>query len=161
MAKKRKTATMELEGVKIISEALPFESAEDLLPEVVQIVGAAFEAIGPAMASGALKSDDDAYKLLPLLPGLAARLGNGRLRALAPKILAGTQVLMDDDEDQAKYDLVSKQDRTDCFDARPDLYLACLFHAGRVTFGPFFSARGLLGKPQEKAKEPPTETPSS
>ena len=161
MASKRRVETLDLEvdgrPVEVISEALPYEQAEDLLPEVVQIVGAAFSEVAPAIASGQVSGEDDIIKLLPLLPGLAARLGSGRLRQLAPRVLAGTQVLVKGD-DVEKYDLVNKAERADCFDARPQLYLACLLHAGRVTFGPFFSARGLL--PRKPAPQS-SETPSS
>lgn len=161
MPAKRRVDTLDLEvedgrTAKVISEALPYEQAEDLLPEVVSIVGAAFSEIGPAIASGQISGEDDIIKLLPLLPSLAARLGSGRLRQLAPRILAGTQVLVEG-ADAEKYDLVNKSDRADCFDARPQLYLACLLHAGRVTFGPFFSARGLLPrKPAPQSSETPS-----
>jgi hypothetical protein len=162
MAAKRKVDTLDIEvedgrTAEIISEALPYEQAEDLLPEIVGIVGAAFDAIAPAIASGVISGEDDVVKLLPLLPGLAGKLGGGRLRQLSPRILAGTQVLVKGG-DAEKYDLCNKSERADCFDARPQLYLACLFHAGRVTFGPFFSARGLL--PRQPAP-PSSETPST
>ena len=140
MAKTRYTEKLDAEGAAITSEALPFEEAEDLLPEVADVVGTALEFLGPKIASGEIQMTMDAMKLAPVLSLLAKKLGSGRLKALAPRIMAGTQVLLDDNGEKDKCDLVTKTDRARCFDARPDLYLPILFHAGKVTFARFFPA---------------------
>jgi hypothetical protein len=151
----RKVEELEVEGAKIFSQPLEYEDAEDLLPEVIGIVGGVFDAIGPALASGAIKADDevDIVKILPLVGGLASQLSGGRLKRLAPKILACTYVIAKDGRgEESKWDLVTKEHRAECFDLHPSLYFAALWHAGRVTFGPFLRVTGLLGK---KGKDSP------
>jgi hypothetical protein len=148
----RFTDTMELGDVKVTSEALGFEASEDLLPEVMTLVSAVFERVAPAFAAGEISGMDDIVKLLPALGAIAMQLGGGRLKALAPKILAGTSITMPGaDGTKEKYDLVKKDERTACFDARPDVYFQVLFFAGRVTFGRFFPASAQPRKDSPKA----------
>lgn len=151
---RRRSDTLELDdgAVVVTSEALAYEMSEDLLPEIMGIVSSAIERVAPAIASGEIKGVDDVVKLLPALGAIASRLGDGRLKFLAPKILSGTSVVMPDtDGAKVKYDLVKKDDRAACFEARPDLYLRILFFAGKVTFGGFFRASGLRAKDSPKA----------
>lgn len=141
------------DAVTITSEALSFESSEDLLPEVMQIAGAAFDRIAPLLAAGKIDGGDDIMALAPALGAIAQQIGGGRLQRLAPKVLAGTSVIMVVGGEKLKFDLVKKDDRATVFEARPDLYFKCILHAGRLTFGRFFPGigRGAKGKQSPKA----------
>lgn len=136
----------ELGDAHIITQALPFEKAEDLLPEVVEIFGGLFDRVLPLIASGGLAADDDVMRLLPLLPAipaLAGRLGGGRLSGLAARVLIGTTVITaPPGGEKAKYDLTNRDERLACFEARPDLYLRCILLAIKVTFARFFPGIG-------------------
>jgi hypothetical protein len=149
----RKSETLELDGdVKVTSEALAWEPAEDILPDVAEIISTVVSSIAPKIASGEISGTDDVLTLLPALGALVSTLGNGKLKALAPKILAGTSVVMPDDQGlRVKYDLIKKDDRAACFEARPDLYFRILFFAGKVTFARFFPGRALASKGSQKA----------
>ena len=140
------------DAVTITSEALSFEASEDLLPEVMQIAGAAFDRIAPLIAAGKVTGDDDIMALAPALGAIATQIGGGRLQRLAPKVLAGTSVVGNFTGERLKFDLVKKEDRTIVFEARPDLYFKCILHAGRLTFGRFFPGigRGAKGKASPK-----------
>ena len=120
----------------------------------------AFESIPPQIAAQLKDMGEDGaslVKILPALGGLAAKLGGGRLKRLAPQILAGTQVVFENDKgEKERAELGKSEDRSTLFESRPDLYFPCLWYAGKVTFGRFFPA---LGK--RKGKAPPTATASS
>lgn len=154
----RRTEKLEIgEGdslIEINSEALGFEPSEDLLPDIARIVGSTLNALTPMLESGKVSMGDDVMRLAPALGALAAELDGGRLKALAPRVLAGTSVLMKiGGGERLKYDLVKKTDRAMVFDAHPELYFISLWHAGKVTFGPFFRVRGIV----PVAKSPPTD----
>jgi hypothetical protein len=152
----RRVEEHDLPNARLTCQALPFEKAEDLLPEVMEILATAFEAIPPSVAARLkeLNRDDPGaiLELLPAFGGLASKLGGGRLRRLAPQILAGTSIVLTDDRgEKERLELGKAEDRSTCFDARPELYIPALWYAGKVTFGRFFPA---LGKRAPKA--PPT-----
>jgi hypothetical protein len=154
-----KVEPLDLENARIESSPLLFEKAEDLLPDIAQIISRGMDQVSPEIAklaqSGAISKDDPATMLLllPAVSGVLQQLGGGKLRALAPRVLASTSItLTGESGEKVKYDLVSKDDRAACFDARPDIYFPALWHAGKVTFGRFFPA---LGRRSQKAT--PTE----
>lgn len=145
----RHTDTLELDDGQVIvtSEALAYEPAEDLLPDIMGIVTGALDRIAPLLASGEISGTDDVIKLAPALGGLVSQLSGGRLKALVPKILAGTSVVMPGaDGQKIKYDLVKKDERAACFEARPHNYFPILFFAGKVTFGRFFPVSAQRAK---------------
>ena len=151
----RSVAEIELPGgAKLLCQALPFEQAEDLLPDVAKLVASVFDRVAPLLASGEINADTDVVKLLPVLGSIAGQLGGGQLKRLAPRVLASCQLMAPPmgGGDLCKYDLVSKEDYLAAFDARPDLYFPCLWHAGRATFGRFFPA----GARRPKSPAPPT-----
>lgn len=157
-----KVETMELRDAKVESSPLPYEKAEDLLPDVAHIISKAFDQVSPEVAAMVQDGDfnkDDPRVLLVLLPavsGILQQLGGGKLRALAPRILATTQVYLKNEAGEIeKHDMVSKDDRARCFDARPDVYFPALYHAGKVTFARFFPGAGLSGR-----KSPTTDASS-
>lgn len=157
----RKTETLDFDNgeIRVTTEQLPYEDAEDLLPDVMDIVGGAFEHFSKLVQDGEVKvTADDVMKLSPILVTLAKKIGGGRLRQLAPRLLKTTSIVMVVDGDKQKLDLVKKEDRATCFEARPDLYFPVLWFAGKTTFGRFFpaSVRGAL-----KKKDQPTPTASS
>jgi hypothetical protein len=135
--------------VRITSQALNYEASEDLLPEVMSLVGAVVDA---AISRGMkLDGSVDVMTLAPALGALASQLGGGRLKVLAGRILAGTQVITKNAAGELdKYDLLDKADRARLFEARPDVYFPTLLFAGRVTFGRFFPA-----------SDPPAEPPKA
>lgn len=147
----RKIETLELDDGKtvITTEPLPYEKAEDLLPDVAQIISKAFDQVSPEIAAIVQAGDfskDDPRALLVILPaisGVVQQFGGGRLKSLAPRVLATTSVVLTSESgEKLKYDLVAKDERAACFDERPDLYFQTLYFAGKVTFGRFFPARG-------------------
>lgn len=141
----------DLKPVVITSEALGYEASEDLLPEIMDIVGGMSDRVTQLVASGAVNLNDDILKLAPALSGLASRLAGGRLRNLAGRILAGTSVVMFVDGEKNKFDLVKKDERATVFEARPDIYFATLLFAAKVTFGRFFPGLGQAKKDSPKA----------
>lgn len=138
----------DLEDARIVSQALPFERAEDLLPEIVEILGGAFDRLMPLIAAGRVRGDDDIMAVLPLLPVLAAKLGQGRLASLAARLLVNTSVILSASGEKTKYDLVDAKQRAAAFDERPDLYLRSLAAAVKVTYARFFPGFGR--RPPEK-----------
>lgn len=145
-------------AIRVTTEQLCYEDSEDLLPEVMDIVSGAFEHFAALVQNGEVKvTADDIMKLSPILGTLAKKIGGGRLRQLAPRILKTTSIVMPDPAGgKQKLDLVKKEDRAICFETRPDIYFSVLWFAGKVTFGRFFpaSARRAL-------KKEPTPTASS
>jgi hypothetical protein len=142
--------------VEIVARPLRYEKAEDLLAEVTHFVAASIaylidhapKLMGDVVAKN-LK-DADVMKLVPLLmPSIAQvskQLSDGNmLKRLAPPILAATTVTMPDATgERQEYHLVNVRDRATVFDRHPGLYYPTVFHAGRVTFGPFFNVKELL-----------------
>lgn len=128
----------------VTSQALAFEPTEDLLPDVLQLVGGAFDRVAGMVQAGKIEGSEDVMALLPMLGGFISQLQGGKLKALAPKILADTYVVMSlvPGGEKMRFDLCKKEDRAQVFEARPELYFPALFHAGRVTFGRFFPAIG-------------------
>lgn len=141
------------EGVQLSCQPLPFEKAEDLLPEVAQIVGNVFDAVAPLLQSGEISAETDVMKLLPVLGPMAGQLAGGRLKRLAPKLLECSSIIMPNSAgEKLKYDLCKKEEYQACFDERPDVYFPALWHAGRATFGRFFSGAGRRQKPPAKTE---------
>jgi hypothetical protein len=148
-----KVQELELNNAKIETMPLPYERAEDLLPDIAQIIAKAFDQVSPeiaAMVQGGEFVKDDPRAIMALLPaisGILQQLGGGKLKSLAPRVLATTTIyLTNETGEKEKYDMVSKDDRARCFDARPDVYFPALFFAGKVTFGRFFPGAGRRDK---------------
>jgi hypothetical protein len=166
---RRKTETFEFEGATVEVTELPWDKSEDLLPEVWQLVTVVFETMrGHADALALLEMlKENAEqelaaalpamlpKLIPMLTEAASaigvKLGNGRLKALAPQLLSSTKVILTDPEtgQKERCELARAEDRAKVFETYRYLYLPVLFLAGKVTYAPFFSGRALpksLGK---------------
>lgn len=137
---------------RIAAQALPIEDAEDLLPEVLELVAiAGTHALG-LLTSGSVRGTDDVLALLPALPELTAKLGNGRLRSLHKRACRTTSVTLADERgEKTKYDLVNDKERAECLDARPDLYLRILLQALKVTYARFFPGLARLGAGKKAA----------
>lgn len=133
--------------LKVTSTPLPFPRAQELLPEIAELLGlAGRELVGLAGKAGGLSKlgAQDIGKLAPVLHSMATWLGGGRLERLAPRILAATTVVMKlpNGEKEVK-DLLKEADRNFVFDEHPDQFLPILFFAGKVTFARFFPAAAL------------------
>jgi hypothetical protein len=144
--------------LEVTSRPLRFEKAEDILAEVTHFVAATVthlvENAPKLMSDVAAKGlkDEDVLKLVPLLmPSVAhvsKQLVDGNmLKRLAPLVLAATSVTMPNPTtgEREERHLVNVKDRAAVFEAHPGLYYPILFHAGRVTFGPFFNVKEFLG----------------
>lgn len=164
MAPKRLTKEFTIGKVHAICEALPYEKAEDSLPDVASFVARALEQIRdliPAIAEFSVKGSEDVdmamvWKLLPLfapaLVKVADQMGNGTLKRLAPLILASTEVRVPDENGKMeRLELMKASDRATLFDQHPEAYFPLLFLAGKVTYGRFFPVLGLKGKGAPKA----------
>lgn len=135
-----------LPDARISAQALPIEDAEDLLPEVLELVGIAGQHALGLLASGTVRGTDDVIALLPALPEITAKLGGGRLRSLHKRACRTTSVTLSDERgEKTKYDLVNDKERAECLDARPDLYLRILLAALKVTYARFFPGLARLG----------------
>lgn len=157
MGRRDKPTELAIDGLVVKTWPLKFEEAEDILPDVTEIVAHVMDAGAKQLVAGNLDvaellKTENLVVLLPLLGPIlkvaAAQLGQGKLKRLAPLVLATTTVVMKGENGEAlTYDMCKTKDRGDVFDEHPEAYFAILFHAGRVTFGPFFSVKGLSGKP--------------
>lgn len=151
----RKSERHELGDVAVTCRQLPYQKAEDILPDVLKVVATMIQA---GISEGVLaklkdiKAREDVVKLLPvlvpLMRTLGDQLGDGKLKQLAPLVLASTTVEMVHPEkgERETFELHKSADRAAVFDEHPDLYLVTLFLAGRVTFSRFFSVRDLLAR---------------
>lgn len=138
-------------NVRITAQALPIEDAEDLLPEVLELVGIAGQHTLGLIAGGSVRGTDDVIALLPALPEITAKLGGGRLRSLHKRACRTTSVIIENERgEKTKYDLCVDKERSECLDARPDLYLRILLAALKVTYARFFPGLARLG-PGKKA----------
>jgi hypothetical protein len=144
----REPVTQEIAGLKVTSSPLPFPRSQELLPEVGQLMALVMRELG----SVNVKLTDDIMTLAPALGSLTAHLSGGTLERLAPKLLASTQVIMEDARgEKAVFDLLKEKDRNAVFDEHPEAYFPILIFAGRVTFARFFPASVLTGGPQPTA----------
>lgn len=140
--------TVELgEGAQLQVQPLPFPKAEDLLPEVAALVSDVFDSVKMLLANG-LSGQDDIFAMLPAIGGIALKLGGGKLKKLAPRVLECCSIVLDTGSGKVKYDLVKKDEYEAAFDERPDVYFAALWFAGKATFGRFFPAGAQRRKPQ-------------
>lgn len=138
---KRRIETASHPQAEITAQALGFEASEDLLPEIVELLSAAGDGVAALLISGDVSPADNVAKLLPGLAAVGAKLGKGRLRAIASALTAGTSIVITDDAGaKEKYDLVNRAERQACFDARPDLYFPAMILAFKVTYTRFFPA---------------------
>jgi hypothetical protein len=152
----REPEELELDGdITIVSTPLKYEKAEDLLPEMIGLGGLAFthanSALDGLMASiggGSLKKLDVARMATafgPLMSALSDRLAVGKLKQLAPLILASTSIVYPDDKGaKVNRDLSKKEDRAHAFEEHPELYFIALGYAAKVTFAKYFPAIGPL-----------------
>ena len=157
-----KIEKLELENAEVHTSPLPYEKAEDLLPDVAEIVARGFDQVSPELAQlvhtdGLTKEDPRMMLiLLPAISGILRQLGGGKLKTLVPRLLLTTQVhLKNEAGETEKFELISKDDRAKCFDARPDIYFQTLWHAGKVTFARFFPAIGQRAEKKSTATASP------
>jgi hypothetical protein len=147
----REPQTLELEGLTVSSQPLPFEKAEDILPEIGQLIAMVMERAAGALANlpaaVTLKSMDVvtlARLLGPVLASVADKLGGGTLKRLAPLVLASTTVVYTDATGaKAAAAMMKASDRADVFNEHPEAYFPILFFAGKVTFYRFFPGSAL------------------
>lgn len=140
----RQAVTEEILERRVTSTPLPFPIAQDLLPEVGELLSLMVEQMGDALTSGKLSLKDDVLRLAPVLGAVSRFFGQGRLTRLAPKVLSHTVVVMPDMRGElANYELGKDKDRNYVFDEQPELYFPTLMFAGRVTFARFFPASVL------------------
>lgn len=144
------------DDIVVTSQALGYDKAEDILPEVSQIVARTFDRVRETLGENglliltnleAVKTEADILTLLgllsPAMVTISGQLGNGVLKRLVPLILAGTTVVLPDETGAKKrLELVKLSDRAEMFDAHPETYWRIVFFAGRVTFARFFPVRG-------------------
>lgn len=153
MSRKMEETEVKTEGLpdaRITAQALPIEDAEDLLPEVLELVAVAGQHALGLLTTGKVQGTDDVLALLPALPALTAKLGGGRLRSLHRRACRTTSVTLTDERgEKTKYDLVNDKERAECLDARPDLYLRILLAALKVTYARFFPVLARLGAPKK------------
>jgi ABC-type Fe2+-enterobactin transport system substrate-binding protein len=116
-------------GIAVEAQPLPFKQAQELLPDIMQVVSTLLSHLGAADLS--LK---DPTTLSTAIFALGRQLGDGKLAYLAPKVLACTVAVADD----RRYELGNDKHRADFFDAHPEAYLPTLMFAGKVTFAGFF-----------------------
>lgn len=137
----------------VTSEQLAYEPTEDLLPEVMILMSSAFDRVAGMVAAGKINGTEDVMALLPALGGFISQLQGGKLKQLAPRLLASTTVTMalTPGGEKLRFDLCKKDERASVFESRPELYFPTLYHAGRVTFGRFFPAIGRGKKPSPTA----------
>jgi len=148
----REPEELELEGnIKIVSQPLKYEKAEDLLPDMMAIGALVFQnasAALEALGTGSLRKlnvDSLTGALGGLLAGFAERLKAGELKRLAPLILNCTSVIYPDANGQlVNRDLSMKAGREAAFEEHPELYFITLGFAAKVTFAKYFPAIGPL-----------------
>jgi hypothetical protein len=151
-------------GVKVTSKPLPFEQSEDLIPDVLEIVGTVLSKLGTGSISQLFEIDTS--RLGEMLVGAAATLGHGRLKRIAPLLLATTSVALPDLTGAIeRKELGKSADRLAVFNERPDLYFPILLFAGRVNFTRFFPSGWLSmlpgGPTSGAAVQPGASTPSA
>ncbi len=138
---------------------MPFEKAEDSLPEVGVIVSRIAESMSLSLGDEGVKKllalDLDKVTpaqmialLVPLLPTartLFEQLDKGMLKRLVPALLFSTIAVapVGDGGVKERLELSKASDRSKLFDAYPDTYLTILFFAGIVTYKRFFPASAL------------------
>lgn len=136
----REPITDTVVGLSVTSSPLPFPKAQELIPDIMKILGLLGASVMP-LVKGGLKTTDDVMKLGPVIAALGNYLADGKLEWLAPKILASTVVIADGE----KYELLKDQERNNFFNEHPEAFIPMLVFAGRITFARFFPERGLLG----------------
>lgn len=135
-------------GLRVTTTPLPFKQSQPLVPTIAELLAIASKDLAPLVTSGKLNPKANVLDpevilaVLPMLGSLASYLEN-RLDKLAAKLLATTRVAVESASgDLEWYDLVKPGDWEYVFDKHPELYIPLTLHAGRVTFGRFFPARG-------------------
>ncbi len=161
----RRTQEITIGDLAVTSQALPYEKAEDILPDVLRIVTSAIDKVRTELGPNGVtlianiekvKTEEDLRTMLqilmPAITSIADSIGNGVLKRLAPLIMAGTTVVIADETGKKEnVSLVKTADRAQVFEAHPEAYFPILFFAGKVTFSRFFSVAGLIGKGPAKA----------
>lgn len=163
----RPPVDMMIGDVEVSSRPLPYEKAEDIQADILQIVTRTTAALTQSLGAQGLakliaSGKEDILKLLPqLLPTLtsvadqfaAPRDGVSTLKRLAPLVMATTTVIAVNEEGQKdRFELGKAGERAHFFDLYPQTYYPVLFHAGRVTFQRFFPAGVLTGSASSTAK---------
>lgn len=158
---RRKRETFEFPGMTAEIEQLPYDLSEELMPDVWQILSAALDKLQAhsALLLELMKSHEgdemgqallaELPRLLPILTEVAGavgeKLGNGKLKWLAARLFRCTRVVLSDPEtgDKERVDLSKVEERAKVFETYPETYLPMVFLAGKVTYGRFFSVKGL------------------
>lgn len=153
--------------VEVSSRPLPYEKAEDIQADILQIVTRTSTALADNLGANGLaqliaSGKEDIMKLLPrLLPTLTSvadqfatpRDGVSTLKRLAPLVMAATTVIAIGEGGQKdRFELGKAGERATFFDLYPQTYYPILFHAGRVTFQRFFPAGVLTASGSSTAK---------
>jgi hypothetical protein len=155
----RSPVPLDLDEVQVEARPLPFEKAEDSLPDVGVIVSRIAESMSLSLGDEGVKKllavDVDTITpaqmvalLVPLLPSartLFEQLDRGMIKRLVPALLFSTTAIAPVGENGAKerLELAKSTDRAKLFDAYPDAYFPILFFAGIVTYKRFFPASVL------------------
>jgi len=152
--------------VQVESRPLPYERAEDSLPDVGSIITRVAESLSLSLGDDGMRKllavDLDNLQpaqivalVLPLLPTartLFDLFGKDQLKRLAPLLLFSTIAVapVGENGEKERLELAKAGDRAKLFDAYPDTYFAILFFAGIVTYKRFFPASALLAFARKK-----------
>lgn len=171
----RLPVTEEIAGLKVRCTPMVLPAAEEMLPEIIELVAILLKEItkgdGAITLQQLLKPDSgtiDLERIAATLMAGGAYLGGGRLARLAPKLFATCAVALPDLSGVVEWhDMKADKERALVLDERPDAYFPILLFAGRVNFQRFFPsglsalsrggrAAGADGRPDE-----PTHAASS
>lgn len=132
MTAQRKTVKRVVEDMTIFSVELDFETATDLLPELLSVIGP-----GGGAAQFGISHIGEAIGMM------ATALCGGRLKALLPRILAGTTIVFAGD---AKYELAKGWPALNAaFTGRKQYAIAPVKLALEVNFRDFLDGFALAG----------------
>lgn len=118
-----------IEGFRVLSTELDFCSAADLVPELVAVVAPGFDIQGQTDAS-----------VGKAIAAMSTSLVGGKLRALLPRLLAGMQVVIPDEQ---RYELSTEKGINGAFKGRKKLGMACVKQALEDNFRDFFDGADL------------------
>lgn len=137
------TQTKTIAGLKVTSTKLPVMLALDILPELLGVLGPSFAALST------VKMTSNVGELGDAIGAIAARLTGGQLAALAPRLLAGTSIVVPDTSGKPqKIDLVGGTDAINAaFEGRANAFLPTLRFAVEVTFKDFLDVSALSDAP--------------
>ena len=118
-------------GVKVITKPFDAMTAFELGPEAALVMTPLLSRL-----KDGLQPSDDLAELGPAIMGMASQLTGGKLRALAPKLLARTQVVVNNE----LVPLVDEAAINKAFSGeRAGALFGALVFAAEVSFGAFFA----------------------